>query len=431
MNLDTDPNPTLPIPVDNDAVIEDLLQTINEQTPTFHLLSPDYDILQAIRTTIAALPITTNIFHVKSHQDRQKPFAELTPDAQINVLADHQAEAIYTKRPHRTGLFPTWVPGTRAALFHGQHQVTTRIPDYIRTAKHAPTMKDYLIRRSQEATGRDSTWDATTFDSIAWQPLGESLKKLSVGQRIQISKYMNDLLPTLRRQQTMNNTTDGRCFECQQLWEDTNHILRCPCETRCTARQEAFIIFRQHLKKQHTPDIMATLICNSMTHWLDRSRIPPPTWTPPEEPIQTQLRHAFKSQSKIGWDQFFRGRITKDWKLAIQTFYNERQPGNSFTPDQWMRTTIDALWNFSLTLWRQRNAALHGPDSALTLERLRKEAVTTAMTVYQDTLGNISPSDSIILHQARITDILNWTKQHLDAYLATAEVVCEQNVEPG
>ena len=96
-----------------------------------------------------------------------------------------------------------------------------------------------------------------------------------------------------------------------------------------------------------------------------------------------------------------------------------------------MRTTIDALWTFSLTLWRQRNAALHGPDSALTLERLRKEAVTTAMTVYQDTLGNISPSDSIILHQARITDILNWTKQHLDAYLATAEVVCEQNVEPG
>jgi hypothetical protein len=100
MNLDTDPNPTLPIPVDNDAVIKDLLQTINEQTPTFHLLSPDYDILQAIRTTIAALPITTNIFHVKSHQDQQKPFAELTPDAQINVLADHQAEAIYTKRPH-------------------------------------------------------------------------------------------------------------------------------------------------------------------------------------------------------------------------------------------------------------------------------------------------------------------------------------------
>jgi hypothetical protein len=47
-------------------------------------------------------------------------------------------------------------------------------------------------------------------------------------------------------------------------------------------------------------------------------------------------------------------------------------------------------------------------------------------------LRNIFPSDSIILHRTRITDILNWTKQHLDAYLAAAgEVVCEQNVEPG
>jgi len=26
---------------------------------------------------------------------------------------------------------------------------------------------------------------------------------------------------------------------------------------------------------------------------------------------------------------------------------------------------------------------------------------------------------------------LNWTKSHLDAYLATAEVILEQNVDPG
>jgi hypothetical protein len=424
-------HPILPIPVDNEAVIKDLLQTITDQTPTFHLLSPDYDILQAIRSTIDALPITTNIFHVKSHQDQVKPFEELTPDAQINVLADRQADAIYNKRPHRTGLFPTWIPGTRAALFHGPHQVTTRIPNYIRTATHAPNLKDYLIRRSHEATGRDTTWDDATFESIAWLPLGESFRKLSIGQRTQLSKYMNDLLPTKKRQQTMDNTVDGRCFECQQLWEDTNHVLRCPCQSRTATRNEAFLLFRQHLTKQHTPDIMASLICNSMTSWLARSRIAPPSWTTPEEPIMPQLTRAFKSQSKIGWDQFFRGRIATDWKLAIQTYYRERQPGTSFTPDQWMRTTINAIWTLALTLWRQRNAALHGPDSSLTLERKRKEAVTRATAVYQETLGNILPSDSIVLHHARINHILNWTKQHLDAYLATAEVVCEQNVEPG
>ena len=143
------------------------------------------------------------------------------------------------------------------------------------------------------------------------------------------------------------------------------------------------------------------------------------------------LTRAFYSQSKIGWDQFFRGRIAKDWKLAIRTYYQERQPGDSFTPDQWMRTTIEALWKLAMTLWRQRNAALHGTDSALTMENQRKEAVTKATTIYRETIGNILPSDSLILHRTQITMILNWTKQHLDAYLATAEVICEQNVEPG
>jgi hypothetical protein len=204
-----------------------------------------------------------------------------------------------------------------------------------------------------------------------------------------------------------------------------------PSESRCNARQEALTIFRQHLSKQHTPDIMANLISECMNSWINRTRISPPTWTTPEEPIMTQLTHAFKAQGKIGWDQFFRGRIAKDWKLAIQTYYKERQPGDSYTSDQWMRTTINAIWKLALTLWRQRNAALHGTNSILTLEKRRKEAVTRATQVYQDTIGNILPSDSIILHRARITEILNWTKQHLDAYLATAEVVCEQNVEPG
>jgi hypothetical protein len=61
----------------------------------------------------------------------------------------------------------------------------------------------------------------------------------------------------------------------------------------------------------HTPDIMNHLICNSMDSWLARRPVLPPEWNGPEEPIQRQTRSAFKAQTKIGWDQFFRGRIAK------------------------------------------------------------------------------------------------------------------------
>jgi hypothetical protein len=85
----TDSQPSaLPIPIDNDSVVRDVARTLKDDTPTFDYLSPDYDILQAIRTTIRELPIDVSIYHVKSHQDRDKHWAELDPNTQINVLAD-------------------------------------------------------------------------------------------------------------------------------------------------------------------------------------------------------------------------------------------------------------------------------------------------------------------------------------------------------
>jgi hypothetical protein len=70
-------------------------------------------------------------------------------------------------------------------------------------------MCDYLMQRSHDATGRDSQWDAATFNSIDWQSLGKALRPLSIGQWIQLSKFMNGILPTLRRLQTFDKTTDG------------------------------------------------------------------------------------------------------------------------------------------------------------------------------------------------------------------------------
>jgi hypothetical protein len=74
----------------------------------------------------------------------------------------------------------------------------------------------------------------------------------------------------------------------------------------------------------------------------------PPAWNGPEEPIQRQIRSAFKAQATIGWDQFFRGRIAKAWSKPIGTYYRIRQPGESFTPDQWLdanshQGTLDVL----------------------------------------------------------------------------------------
>jgi hypothetical protein len=43
----------------------------------------------------------------------------------------------------------------------------------------------------------------------------------------------------------------------------------------------------------------------------------------------------------------------------------------------------------------------------------------------------VNNAESAILHVRPLEQILTWTKAHLDEYLATAEVILEQNINPG
>ena len=175
---------------------------------------------------------------------------------------------------------------------------------------------------------------------------------------------------------------------------------------------------------------MTDIICMTMSHWIQWQHITPPNWLTPSEPIMTMITRAFQSQTWIGWDQFFQGRLTNEWSLAIATYYHEQQPGHSFTPEHWMRMTINAVWDFSLTLWHHRCETYHGTQSVNTLECKWKEMALQAQAVYNETIGSNHPMMNLILHQQSLQSILTWMKQHLDAYLATAEVLCKWNVEP-
>jgi hypothetical protein len=103
------------------------------------------------------------------------------PHAQINVLADEQADRIYQKDPGQAGISPIWVTGTQAALFQDDRQVTNGVDKYIWDAKDIPAIWQYHIRCSPTATGRKKSWDEDTYETINWKHFGVSFKKLSLG----------------------------------------------------------------------------------------------------------------------------------------------------------------------------------------------------------------------------------------------------------
>jgi hypothetical protein len=52
--------------------------------------------------------------------------------------------------------------------------------------------------------------------------------------------------------------------------------------------------------------------------------------------------------------------------------------------------------------------------------------------IYEEAKHYVNDAESRMLHSRPLEQILNWSKAHLDVYLATAEeVILEQNVDPG
>jgi hypothetical protein len=96
-----------------------------------------------------------------------------------------------------------------------------------------------------------------------------------------------------------------------------------------------------------------------------------------------------------------------------------------------MTKTVDAIWDYFLLIWTDWNGKLYGKDydeqRAIALETTRAKAEQ----IYEGSKHYVNNAESAVLHARPLEQILTWTKAHLDAYLATAEVILEQNIDPG
>jgi hypothetical protein len=84
-----------------------------------------------------------------------------------------------------------------------------------------------------------------------------------------------------------------------------------------------------------------------------------------------------------------------------------------------------------MKVWHCRNGEKYGKDKEEARELALEAAKESVRSIYQRTQTQVTNRESRLLHRLPVDEILAWTKSHLDAYLATAEVILEQNVDPG
>jgi hypothetical protein len=157
------------------------------QTPTYDLISPDFDILQAIR----------ELYSTNYRSERTlRTFMDTKTDTSCgtNLTSGRKSMSLLIDKK----LTPASTRNPYDGLDCSRHeqQVTKGIPEYIRDAAHMSALKEYLIRRFSPRRQLDVT-------NHGMKPLmnrltGATMQKTIErgGRRIQISKYINDLLPT-------------------------------------------------------------------------------------------------------------------------------------------------------------------------------------------------------------------------------------------
>jgi hypothetical protein len=102
-------------------------------------LAPDWDRVKQIHNTLeetkALFPaFSTNIVHVKGHQDDHTPYADLPLEAQLNVDADAAAGAHHYHAKYQGSKTAPLLPTTKAQLHIGQHNITSHHRSAIRQA---------------------------------------------------------------------------------------------------------------------------------------------------------------------------------------------------------------------------------------------------------------------------------------------------------
>ena len=148
------------------------------------------------------------------------------------------------------------------------------------------------------------------------------------------------------------------CPCCCRVDEDDNHVLLCNANP---GRMQAMRVLRRTMDSASIlPPVKA--FKNLVMRWLDGQQ---PVIDLSEYPLKhhKQITTAATQQSRIGWSAAMRGFLTIEWSYLASLPAGDNKQSNQAKGLQTMKKILVALHQFSLSVWKERNRVIHGPDS--------------------------------------------------------------------
>jgi hypothetical protein len=145
---------------------------------------------------------------------------------------------------------------------------------------------------------------------------------------------------------------------CKTEDENAYHVLQCRCHKRGLERTRYKKQLKSMLDEYKMDPAVTRVMMAHTTAWLDQSTPPGTQWL--MDNPSTTLVAATKAQKNIGWDNFFKGRLSEKWTFVYNYILETTDHGLKHpTAEKWGEKIFEITWQFVLNCWNIRNGIKH------------------------------------------------------------------------
>jgi hypothetical protein len=257
-------------------------------------------------------------------------------------------------------------------------------------------------------------WTGQIFNLVDWDALEGAMSTHPSTQLTNVTKllyrWQNCRAQTMQfdtaSELTPINHKKYLCPMCGTHLETSDHVLQCKNKRAATQYATARFFLGKKLKNLKTPDRLSASIKFGLRMYSSGAidarqqlRYPSDFHTD----LNTQIDKAFDAQSSIGWDNFSRGFISKEWSKCMDLHYARHHKGNiTLSGERWASKLILLLHEYRLSAWNYRNSIIHGESDSNFMTKAELKIQISRCFELRDFLGaeynglfNTSKSDRL------------------------------------
>jgi hypothetical protein len=236
----------------------------------------------------------------------------------------------------------------------------------------------------REHLKQSNNWNDKTIEDIWFLIVGPTMRKFTDGNAETLKKFIFKRLPCNSKEHRYYPYKSEYCTVCKTEVETSYHILQCgSCITRFMEREKYLKLLKHTLDDLRTDVSVTRVLIGYISAWLYRA-LPPQIEDLVTDPSQA-LIDAIEAQHRIGWDNFFKGRLSIQWATMYNHVINNTHHGLKHpTSEKWGGKIIEITWQFVLNCWTIRNGIEH--DSEGDLERMKKQKLSEKLIWHRNKL---------------------------------------------